>query len=434
MAENNNNQFQEIPVWTTEEMQEFNCKNNAPFGENYAKGDENLIVSKHIFVSQDNDKAHSNSNMMVLGGPDSGKTYNVIRPNLMRAYGSYITIDPFGNLLKDSREKLTKEGYQIKVLDFRDPKTSAHYNPLSYAYTGEDVMDITNCILDNACESAERMKDPFWNKTEATMLNAVLLYLLHFCPENERTLAEAAGIMNLDEDAFDALFERARNIDLGDQALLYYDSARLASAKTRRAARISLSIRLAVFRCDPDNSWTSGDTIELDKICDTKTAVFITGMANRGAIAAMLVPMFLMQAFTATMNHVTYDCKDGRAASPLTMLIDELPNLGKIPRFPTLLTTCGRFGISVIMAMQAISQIRILYGDADATAIFDACRIKLMMYRATDFVIDKYAIKVGPSEKSDMQFLNGPMAKIMEDSCVVFITGMPACVDEKYTN
>ena len=130
-------------------MADFNRDHNAPFGEDYAAGDENLIVSKHIFLSQDNKKACGSPHILAIGNPGSGKTRHVILPNLMRAHGSYVIADPDGSLFAASSRELSRNGYSVKVIDFWNPKGSDHYNPLRYVRTDEDVRILVDCILDN---------------------------------------------------------------------------------------------------------------------------------------------------------------------------------------------------------------------------------------------------------------------------------------------
>lgn len=48
----------------------------------------------------------TNSHILALGSPASGKTRSVVLPNLLKASGSYIVVDPDGSLYKASKEKL----------------------------------------------------------------------------------------------------------------------------------------------------------------------------------------------------------------------------------------------------------------------------------------------------------------------------------------
>ena len=158
-------------------MADFNRDHNAPFGEDYAAGDENLIVSKHIFLSQDNKKACGSPHILAIGNPGSGKTRHVVLPNLMRAHGSYVIADPDGSLFAASSRELSRNGYSVKVIDFGNPKGSDHYNPLRYVRTDEDVRILVDCILDNLGDNSPQYQDPFWNKTETAVLSLSLIHI-----------------------------------------------------------------------------------------------------------------------------------------------------------------------------------------------------------------------------------------------------------------
>lgn len=76
----------------------YNRKFNAPFGKPYAEGEENTIYSKHCQMAMNTRQMGLNNNSMIIGGPGSGKSFNIVRPNLLQAYGSYVVTDPFGNV------------------------------------------------------------------------------------------------------------------------------------------------------------------------------------------------------------------------------------------------------------------------------------------------------------------------------------------------
>ena len=117
-------QSAEALCWTEDEIKEFNRTHNSPFGEDYAQGEDNLLVSKNIFLSWNDSMARRRSDILVLGSTASGKTSCVILPNLMHASGSYVVADPSGELLKRSRAALRQKGYAIRVLDFANPAAS----------------------------------------------------------------------------------------------------------------------------------------------------------------------------------------------------------------------------------------------------------------------------------------------------------------------
>ena len=76
---------------------------------------------------------------LVVGTTSSGKTWRYVIPTLQllsttAAKPSFIVTDPKGELYDNNSNRLKKEGYDVKVLDLRNPSASMQWNPLSYPY------------------------------------------------------------------------------------------------------------------------------------------------------------------------------------------------------------------------------------------------------------------------------------------------------------
>ena len=432
-------------------MADFNRDHNAPFGEDYAAGDENLIVSKHVFLSQDNKKACGSPHIMAVGNPGSGKTRHVILPNLMRAHGSYVVADPDGSLLAASSRKLSRNGYSVKVIDFGNPKVSDHYNPLRYVRTDEDVILLVDCILDNLRDGSPQCQDPFWNKTETAVLSSIILYLLHFCPKEEQTMRQVLSLAILARDnpkQYDDLFEKARKINDRDSAIAVYDTANLASPKTSLSARTAVTLCLMAFNGQPEEDLSIDDTVELSQLCDRKTAIFLIGfhVAKKQAI---LVPILFTQIFKVTASHVAYECSKGHADYPLTLLMDGLTSLGYIPEFDRSLATMRGAGLTAIMTAQSSRQLADVYPKT-ASAILSVCGAVVYMPAAFGFDLECGIYATEPlgsasihRRDEDQERTTGPadgepvftsgIRRIPPDMCLVCAPGMPVCMDEKYT-
>lgn len=436
--------------WTVAEMADFNRDHNAPFGEDYAAGDENLIVSKHIFLSQDNKKTCGSPHILAIGNPGSGKTRHVVLPNLMRAHGSYVIADPDGSLFAASSRELSRNGYSVKVIDFGNPKGSDHYNPLRYVRTDEDVRILVDCILDNLGDNSPQYQDPFWNKTETAVLSSIILYLLHFCPKEEQTMRQVLSLAILARDnpkQYDGLFEKARKINDRDSAIAVYDIANLASPKTSLSARTAVTLCLMAFNGQPEEDLSIDDTVELNRLCDRKTAVFLTGfhVAQKQAI---LVPLLFTQIFKVTAYHVAYECSKGHADYPLTLLMDDLTGLGYIPEFDRSLATMRGAGLTAIMTVQSSRQLADVYPKT-ATAILSVCGAVVYMPAAFGFDLECGIYATEPLSSisirrrdEDQERPTGPaggepvftsgIRQIPPDMCLICVPGMPVYMDEKY--
>lgn len=76
---------------------------------------------------------------LVVGTTSSGKTWRYVIPTIQilsstAAKPSFVVTDPKGELYDTCTNKLKKEGYDVKVVELRDPSVSTQWNPLSYPY------------------------------------------------------------------------------------------------------------------------------------------------------------------------------------------------------------------------------------------------------------------------------------------------------------
>ena len=76
---------------------------------------------------------------LVVGTTSSGKTSRFVVPSLQlmsmtAAKPSFVITDPKGELYDKCCNKFTEEGYDVKVINLRDPFSSVQWNPLSYPY------------------------------------------------------------------------------------------------------------------------------------------------------------------------------------------------------------------------------------------------------------------------------------------------------------
>ncbi len=76
---------------------------------------------------------------LVVGTTMSGKTSRFVVPSLQlmsmtSAKPSFVITDPKGELYDKCSNKFRSEGYDVKIINLRDPFTSLQWNPLTYPY------------------------------------------------------------------------------------------------------------------------------------------------------------------------------------------------------------------------------------------------------------------------------------------------------------
>ena len=156
-----------------------------------------------------------------------------------------------------------------------------------------------------------------------------------------------------DEEKFAKIFEDIRTTDRNMDLIHFYDTFKAAPKKTATSICLSTAVRLDFVNAE--NSLCNTNTIDFEEISHQKTAVFLSGF-SRLITQNKLVPMFCMQALHTLLK----DKPDNH----VTIMLDELPNIGYIPDFLHMLTTMSGSNLSVLMSLQSISQMEMLYVGA----------------------------------------------------------------------
>ena len=113
---------------------------------------------------------------LVLGATGSGKTQTIVNPTvkmLMKAKESMIISDPKGEIYEDNYKLLKDHGYEVIVLNFRDPQKGSCWNPfhLPYKFQKEGNFDKANELLNDLATNIVvdgQGNDPFWRSEEHT--------------------------------------------------------------------------------------------------------------------------------------------------------------------------------------------------------------------------------------------------------------------------
>ena len=340
---------------------------------------DNIILTKTERLMMSNrppdPKNARNKNVLVVGGSGSGKTRFWLKPNLLQCHSSYVVTDPKGSIVVECGNALLKNGYKLKILNTINFKKSMHYNPFAYVHSEKDILKLVTTLMTNT-KGEGSGGDPFWEKSERLLLTALIAYLHYEAPVEEQnfaTLLEMLNTMQVLEDdeeyqnPVDLLFE-----DLGKKkpksfAVRQYKLYKLAAGKTAKSILISCGARLAPFDIQEVRDATMYDELELDKLGDRKTALFLI-MSDTDDSFNFLISMCYTQLFNLLCEKAD-DVYGGRLPVHVRCLIDEAANIGQIPRLEKLVATIRSREISACLVLQAQSQLKAIYKDNADTII-----------------------------------------------------------------
>lgn len=310
--------------------------NNKTVNKKYADKtfSQNKILSQNVRIGLDGKKHRRNLNSIIIGGSGAGKTRFYGKPNLMQCNTSFVILDPKGELLRDTGYLLEKEGYIIKVVDLINMSKSHCYNPFEYIHDDKDVLKLITNLIRNTTPKGSQTNDPFWEKSETALLEALCLYLLHEAPKEEQNFSmvmemiTVADVREDDEDyqsPLDELFERLELRNPNSLALKQYKIYKQASGKTAKSILISVGVRLASFNLESIASLTVTDELELNLVGERKTAIFAVIPDNDSTfnflIGMLYTQLFQMLYYQADIVH------GGELPIPVHFLMDEFANV-----------------------------------------------------------------------------------------------------------
>ena len=332
---------------------------------------ENKLLSQNVRIGLNGKIHRRNLNTIVIGGSGAGKTRFYCKPNIMQCNTSFVVLDPKGEILRSEGYMLEKEGYVIKVIDLIDMSKSHGYNPFHYIQSDKDILKLITNLIRNTTPKGSQSMDPFWEKSETALLEALMLYLYHYAPEDEQnftmvmemlTYAEVKEDDEEYESPLDELFYSLRKTDPQSLALKQYEIYRSGATKTIQSILISVGVRLAAFNLDSMASLTRFDELELDKIGERKTALFAV-IPDNDSTFNFLVGMLYTQLFQMLYYQADY-VYGGELPVPVHFLMDEFANVALPDEFDKLLSTMRSRQIFVSIILQNLAQIKTLFKDS----------------------------------------------------------------------
>ncbi|WP_379692639.1 VirD4-like conjugal transfer protein, CD1115 family [Mediterraneibacter gnavus] len=347
-----------------------------------------------------------NKNIVVIGGSGSGKTRFFVKPSVMQMNCSMVITDPKGtlieecgkmlakgppkkdkngNIMKDKSGKVIHEPYVIKVLNTINFSKSLHYNPFAYIRSEKDILKLVTTIIVNTKGEGEKASEDFWVKAEKLLYTALIAFIWYEGDEEEKNLNTLLDLLNESEtreedetyqNPVDMMFQELEERDPQHFAVRQYKKYKMAAGKTAKSILISCGARLAPFDIAELREIMSYDEMELDKIGDRKTALFLI-MSDTDTTFNFVIAMLQSQLFNLLCDKAD-DEYGGRLPVHMRVIADEFANIGQIPQFDKLIATIRSREISASIILQSQSQLKAMYKDS-ADTILGNCDTTLFL-------------------------------------------------------
>lgn len=430
---------------------------------------KNRILSKNVRMSTDTKITGINNNMLVIGGSGAGKTFYMVKPNIMQMMpkGSFIATDPKGELLRTTGRMLKNNGYNVKVLNLIDMAKSDCYNPFRYIRTENDVIKLVTNIISNTTPKEAAPTDPFWTHAEGMLLQALFYYVWLELPVNQKNfqsvlklLSEAEVNDKKDSKLTIRMKRLAETSTLGENHPAYrqYMKVVRGAGDTVRSIIISANSRLALLENPQILRILSKDDINLAELgIGTKgnrkkrTALFCV-IPDSDKSYNFIVGMLYTQLFQELYYQADFNY-GGKLPLDVTLMLDEFANVALPDDFCSLLSTMRSRKISAVIIIQNLAQIKALFKETWET-ITGNCDTLVYLggnEKSTHEYISKLLGKGTIDKRSTGEtkgthgsssrnydvlgrsLMNPDEVRNMDNkNCLIFIKGFNPIFDEKY--
>ena len=321
------------------------------------------------------------SHTLVIGATGSKKTRLIVMPTV-RLLGwageSMVISDPKAEIYNRTAKELERGGYQIMVLNFRNPTLGNAWNPLSipYHFYREGDIDRTcemvNDIAKNLLAADDTSKDPFWQNSAADMFFGLVLILFKMCRDNELSdmTVNISNVLRLRRQLFDKsnpasspIWRYIKDNEIIAPAL----SGIVLTAKDTRAGILSTfdqKVRYFVYQPNLMDMLANNSNI-LDHIEKDKSAIFLI-MPDEKTTYHPLISLFIKQSYEYLI-YKAQSTKNGQMKIRLNYILDEFSSLPTIKDFPSMITAARSRNIRFCLIIQSKHQLKQRYGDESET-------------------------------------------------------------------
>ena len=338
------------------------------------------LIVKENEMWVDNGEYHS----LIIGATGSGKTQGIVFPqvhSLAKARETMIITDPKGEIYENTSLMLRERGYQIVLLNFRDPQNGSAWNPMTLPYKlykagnhDKAIELLDDLALNILYDETNKNADPFWEKTSADYFSGVALGLFEDAKPDEIninsiSLATTTGEEKFGGSTYIKEYFNAKNP--ASAAAINASSTIMAPSETKGSILSVFKQKVKLFASRENLSeMLSYSDVNLESIGERPTAVFIVVQDEKKTYHS-LVTILLKQIYetliTVAQRH------GGKLPVRTNFILDEFANMPPLKDVTTMITAARSRRIRFTMIIQNFAQLDSVYGKEDAETIRGNC-------------------------------------------------------------
>ena len=331
----------------------------------------------------DDGEAHN----LIIGATGSGKTQIVVFPMikvLAKAGESMVLTDPKGELYEETSEMLRAYGYNVIVLNFRDPQKGNAWNPMTLPYklykegNSDKAVELLDDLALNILYDEKNTGDPFWEKSGADYFSGLTLGLFEDATEEQVNLNSLNLMSNLGEERFGGpnnnyIKEYFNMKDPSRPAYVNASGTVYAPEDTKGGVLSTFKQKVKLFSSrDNLSEMLSYSDFDMKDIGRKKTAVFMVVQDEKKTLHP-LATIFIKQCYE-TLIDVAQE-SGGHLPFRTNFILDEFANMPPLKDVTTMVTAARSRHIRFTFIIQNFAQLTQVYGKENAETIKGNCNI-----------------------------------------------------------
>ena len=322
---------------------------------------------------------------MIIGSTGSGKSQAISFPfiNVMAKAGeSMIVTDPKGELYEGTAKELEKRGYNIVLLNFRDPDKGSGWNPFTIPYqlyqagNKDKAIEMLEDLAKNILYDESSKSDPFWNNTSADYFAGLAWALFQDANDpdevniNSINYMATAGEQKLGGTTY--IKEYFSSKDPTSTECIKVNSTISAPNETKGSILSVFNQKIQLFSSrETLSEMLCHSDFSMEDIGRKKTAVFIVIQDEKKTYHS-LVTIFLKQCYE-TLVRVAQENKGGKLKYRTNFLLDEFANMPPLSDVDAMVSAARSRNIRLSFIIQNFSQLNDVYGKEKAETIRGNC-------------------------------------------------------------
>ena len=322
---------------------------------------------------------------IIIGSTGAGKTQVAIFPlvhSLSKHDESMIITDPKGEIYEKTSDMLRKKGYNVVLLNFRDPQRGSGWNPLHlpYKYYKNGNPDKANELTDDLAmnilyDENAQSQDPFWEKTSADYFSGICLGLFEDAKEEEINLNSVNAFTTVGEEKCGPnsvyVNEYFKSKDPHSPAYVSASSTIVAPTDTRGSILSVFKQKIRLFAARENLSeMLSHSDFDFEDIGSKKTAVFIIVQDEKKTYHS-LVTIFLKQCYEALVDYAQKN--GGKLPYRTNFILDEFANMPPLKDVDTMVSAARSRKMRFYFVIQNYAQLAEVYGKEKGDTIRGNC-------------------------------------------------------------